>query len=136
MIPGQLGDSEVFLPIIAGFEHYSASQFEFIAGLAETLDVEAKTVGISSTEKITLKYDYLILATGSHAKGEVPFKGLGSTEVTKDALHGFQERIEKAETIVVAGAGATGVEFAGELAFEYGNRKEIVLVRVYLLFSI
>jgi apoptosis-inducing factor 2 len=135
LIPGQLGDSKMFLPIAAGFESYPASQFEFIVGWAETLDVVAKTVGISSTEKITLKYDFLILATGSHSKaGDAPFKGLGTTELTKDALHDFQARIEKAKTIVVAGAGATGVEFAAELAFEYGGQKEIILVSVCLLF--
>ncbi|TVY42018.1 Oxidoreductase [Lachnellula subtilissima] len=130
LIPGQLSDAEMFRPIAAGFAQYPASQFEFVAGMAESLNVEAKTVGISSGhgEKEMLKYDYLILATGSNAKGEVPFKNLTSTEATKDALHGFQERIEKAETIVVAGAGATGVEFAGELAFEYGSRKEIILI--------
>ena len=130
LIPGQLSDSEMFRPIAAGFAQYPASQFEFVAGMAESLNVEAKTVGISSGhgETVMLKYDYLILATGSNAKGEVPFKNLTSTEVTKDTLHDFQEQIEKAEQIVIAGAGATGVEFAGELAFEYGSRKEIVLV--------
>ncbi|TVY12656.1 Oxidoreductase ptaL [Lachnellula arida] len=130
LIPGQLSDSEMFRSIAAGFAQYSASQFEFVNGMAETLNVEAKTVGISSGhgEKVMLKYDYLILATGSNAKGRVPFKNLASTELTKDTLQEFQERIEKAETIVVAGAGATGVEFSGELAFEYGNRKEIFLI--------
>ncbi|TVY88774.1 Oxidoreductase [Lachnellula willkommii] len=130
LIPGQLSDSEMFRSIAAGFARYFASQFEFVSGMAETLNVDAKTVGISSGhgEKVMLKYDYLILATGSNAKGGVPFKNLASTELTKDTLHEFQERIEKAETIVVGGAGATGVEFSGELAFEYGNRKEIVLI--------
>lgn len=135
LIPGQLSESEMFRSIAAGFAQYPASQFEFITGVAETLNVEAKTVGISSDhgQKVMLKYDYLILATGSNAKGGVPFKNLASTELTKDAVHEFQERIEKAESIVVAGAGATGVEVAGELAFEYGNRKEIILVRAYFL---
>ena len=34
----------------------------------------------------------------------------------------------RSKTIVVAGAGVTGAETAGELAFEYGQEKEIILV--------
>jgi NADH dehydrogenase FAD-containing subunit len=60
----------------------------------------------------------------------MPFKNLSSTEETKDALHGWAERIKAAKSIVVAGAGATGVEVAGELGQEYGatGKKEITLV--------
>ncbi len=129
IVPGQLTDEMLFQPIAAGFIQYPASQFEFILGSAESLDVEAKRVGISgSTDNKTLDYDFLILATGSHTNGDTPFKGLGSTEATKDALHDFQARVNKAETIVIAGAGVTGVEAAGELGFEYGRQKEIILV--------
>ena len=129
LVPGQLTDEELFQPIAAGFNKYPASRFEFILASAESLDVETKQVGIcGSTGDQTLDYDFLILATGSHTKGDIPFKGLGSTEATKDALHDFHGRVRKAKTIVVAGAGVTGVETAGELGFEYGQQKEIILV--------
>ena len=36
--------------------------------------------------------------------------------------------MNKARTIFIAGAGVTGVEAAGELAFEYKREKEIILV--------
>jgi NADH dehydrogenase FAD-containing subunit len=125
-LPGQLTDDELFQPIAAGFEKYSADRFEFVLGLAESVDVDTKTVRISSGK--VLNYDYLVLATGSRPNGNMPFKGLGSTQATKDALYQTQACIQKATTIVVAGAGVTGVEVAGELAFEYGRQKKIVLV--------
>ena len=129
LIPGQLTDEKLFQPITAGFNQYPVSQFEFVLAYAESLDVEAKVVGVSSSGgKKTLDYDFLILASGSHTKGGTPFKGLGSTEATRDALHDFQDRVRKAETIVIAGAGVTGVEVAGELGFEYGRQKKIILV--------
>jgi NADH dehydrogenase FAD-containing subunit len=129
LIPGKLTDENLFEAIAAGFDQYATSQFEFIPASAESLDVEAKRVGISGpTGSTTLEYDILILATGSHTIGDTPFKGLGSTEATKDALHDFQEHVRKSNTIVLAGAGVTGVEAAGELAFEYGRQKEIILV--------
>lgn len=126
IIPGQIEDEKLFQPISAGFDHYPAGRFEFIVGSAESLDVDAKTVTISNN--IKLGYDFLILATGTKAKGDVPFKGMGSTEATMDAMHDFQAKVAKAKTIVICGTGSTGVEVAGELGFEYGNTKEIILV--------
>ena len=128
VVPGQIADEKLFQPIAAGFSKYSAAQFEFILAKAEKLDVEAKTVAISTGE--TLKYDYLIVATGSRTRAHTPFKGLGTSEETRDALHDFQSEVKEAKTIVIAGAGVTGVEAAGELAFEYGREKKIVLVRM------
>ncbi len=60
----------------------------------------------------------------------MPFKNLGTTEATKAALHDWSKRIGEAKSIVVAGAGATGVELAGELGQEYAvtGKKEITLV--------
>lgn len=133
VLPGQLTDEQMFQPIAAGFKQYPASRFEFILAYATALDVDEKTVTISDESNSqaverALDYDYLILATGSNTRNKTPFKGLGSTEATKTALHDFQARIEKAKTIVVAGGGVTGVEAAGELAFQYGPQKEIILV--------
>jgi NADH dehydrogenase FAD-containing subunit len=76
----------------------------------------------------TVNYDQLVIATGSSTVSGLPFKTLGSTEETIAALHELQEQIHMAESIVVAGAGPTGVETTGELAFKYGNQKKITLV--------
>ncbi|CZR59432.1 uncharacterized protein PAC_09324 [Phialocephala subalpina] len=128
-IPGGFADEQVFQPIAPGFEQYPAGQFGFVIGEAESLDVEGKKVVVSGTAgKQVVGYDFLVLATGSSAKGGLPFKGLGSTDVTKDKLHEFQERVKKAGTIVVAGGGVTGCEVAGELAYEYSRDKKIILI--------
>lgn len=126
LVPGQITDERLFQPIVAGFKQYPTTQFDFILGSAESLDTNAKEVSISGDRK--LKYDFLILATGSRTRGDTPFKGLGSTEETKATLHDFQDRVKGANTIVVAGGGVTGVEVAGDLAYEYGMEKKIILV--------
>ncbi|KAG9239537.1 hypothetical protein BJ875DRAFT_414260 [Amylocarpus encephaloides] len=129
ILPDQIPDEKLFQPIAAGFSKYPGHQFEFILATAESLDVDAKNVEISSLEgNQVLSYDFLILATGSRTIGGAPFKGLGTTEETKDQLHGFQGRVKKAKTIVVAGGGVTSVEVAGELGFEYGRGKNIILI--------
>ncbi|KAE9365023.1 FAD/NAD(P)-binding domain-containing protein [Stipitochalara longipes BDJ] len=129
LVPGQISDDDLFRPIAEGFKQYSASHFEFILASAESVDVEAKKVSISgSTGTSTVDYDFLVLASGSRAEGDAPFKGVGSTEETKAARHDFQARVKKAKTIVVAGGGVTGCETTGELAYEYGHEKEIIFI--------
>ncbi|KAF2805447.1 FAD/NAD(P)-binding domain-containing protein [Mytilinidion resinicola] len=129
VIPGQFDDDTLFRPIANGFKHYPAGSFEFIVGSADSLDAEAKKLLISTPSgKQAIGYDFLILATGSHTKGGAPFKELGSTEETKRVLHDFQARVKKARTVVVAGAGVTGCEVAGELACEYGMAKKVTLI--------
>jgi len=135
IIPGQFTDEQISRPIAEGFRHYAAAgQFEFVLASLSSLDVEAKRVNIvgingDDKEQRTLNYDYLILATGASTKAsEVPFKSRGSTEATMAALHDFQSRVGGAHTIVIVGGGATGVETAGEIKFEYGDKKEVVLV--------
>jgi NADH dehydrogenase FAD-containing subunit len=133
ILPDQFTDDQLFVSIAPGFAQYPKSQFEFIVASAESLDVKAKTVGMSTAagHKTTLSYDYLILATGTRTTEPTPFKGLGSTETTKAALHDFQSRVSKAKKIVVAGAGITGVEVAGELGY-WHTSKEIILVSIFV----
>uniref|UniRef100_A0A093UXT5 Apoptosis-inducing factor 2 n=1 Tax=Talaromyces marneffei PM1 TaxID=1077442 RepID=A0A093UXT5_TALMA len=138
LLPGQFTDDKVFQSIAEGFKQYPKDQFEHVIGFASSLDVANRKVEVSvdaeGTKSVTtVRFDFLIIGTGSRSKefGEdvkAPFKGLGSTEATKNALHEFQELVKNAKTIVVAGAGPTGVETAGELGYEYGKNKNIILV--------
>lgn len=129
VVPGKFTDDQLFEAIAPGFEQFTPDDFEFVLASATSFDAEIKSVDISgSYGNKTLSYDFLILATGSRTKNNTPFKGLSTTEATKVALHDFQKRIKKAETIVVAGGGVTSVEVAGELASEYGGHKSITLV--------
>lgn len=61
--------------------------------------------------------------------GDVPWKAsLEGYEKTKSLLHEYQNKVKAAKSIIIAGAGPTGVETAGEIAFEYGKGKEVTLV--------
>jgi NADH dehydrogenase FAD-containing subunit len=130
IIPGQISDDKIFQPIAAGFTKYSSDQFQFILAAAKSIDFKGQKVEILAKDgsKSTISYDFLILATGSRTKEVTPFKMLDSTEDTMEILHDFQSRVEEAKTIVVAGAGFTGVETAGELGYTYGKEKKIIMV--------
>ncbi|KAK7911778.1 hypothetical protein PG985_014259 [Apiospora marii] len=134
IVPGQFTDVQMSQPIAGGFQKYSeAGQFEFVLASITGLDAEAKRielvgVGDGKNRKM-LEYDYLVLATGASQKvSEVPFKSMGSTEATMAALHAMQNRVGRAKTIVVVGAGPTGVETAAEIKFAYGDKKEVILI--------
>lgn len=59
----------------------------------------------------------------------MPWKSsLNGYEHTRDGLHKIQKQVNAAQTIIVGGAGPTGVETAAELAFEYGKTKEVTLI--------
>ncbi|KAI1769459.1 FAD/NAD(P)-binding domain-containing protein [Hypoxylon sp. FL1150] len=130
IVPGQLKEEQYSLPIENGFAKYPADSFEFIVGSAEAVDVAEKTVKVSTQggERV-LTYDHLVCATGTRAvDNAVPWKSNGTYEETAAVLAKIQAKVATAKHIVVAGAGATGVEAAAELAFEYGKQKEIHLL--------
>ncbi|KAI0158469.1 hypothetical protein BJ166DRAFT_304069 [Pestalotiopsis sp. NC0098] len=133
IIPGVLKDEEYTQPIAQGFAQYPSDAFEFVVGTAEAADLDAKTVKVSLVNgggERVLSYDHLVLATGTRTAGDdvVPWKASGTHEAIMDTLHRTADRVQAAKHIVVAGAGSTGVEVAGELGFEYRKNKEIVLL--------
>ncbi|KAI5921535.1 hypothetical protein F4810DRAFT_331600 [Camillea tinctor] len=131
IVPGVLKEEQYSLPIEKGFTKYSPEDFEFIVGGAENVDVDAKTVKVSTAgggEKV-LSYDHLVLATGTRCVDNgVPWKSNGTHEEVTESLKQIQDKVQAAKHIVVAGAGATGVEVAAELGFEYKGDKEIILL--------
>lgn len=133
IIPGVLKDEEYTQPIEQGFAQYPSDAFEFVVGTAEAADLDAKTVKVALVHgggERVLSYDHLVLATGTRTAGDdvVPWKASGTHEEIMDTLHRTADRVKAAKHIVVAGAGSTGVEVAGELGFEYRKDKEIVLL--------
>ncbi|KAG6010748.1 hypothetical protein E4U21_004136 [Claviceps maximensis] len=134
-VQGKISDDQIFRSIPEGFAQHG-DKFEFVLGSATGIDAETKSLKVavpeadgstSSLEK-SIVYDVLILATGARTKVDSPYKSIGSTDSTKNALHQLQARVKDAKTIVVAGAGPTGVELAGELADGYGSSKKIILL--------
>ncbi|QSZ33490.1 hypothetical protein DSL72_005058 [Monilinia vaccinii-corymbosi] len=131
IVPGQFEDDKMFAEIAPGFSRYPKESFEFVLGTATAMHLSAKSVTIKSIvgPEFVQPYETLVIATGSHTIGDVPWKGAPSGyEKTKELLHTFREKVGNAESIVVGGAGPTGVEAAGELGFEYGHTKRIILV--------
>ena len=57
----------------------------------------------------------------------MPWKAPGTYENLLDTLHGTTEKVGKASHIVIAGAGATGVELAGEIRYEYPTKTVILI---------
>jgi NADH dehydrogenase FAD-containing subunit len=133
ILPDMFGDEKIFHPLGPGFAKYGVPKFEHVVGMAQSLHPEANHVVVSTKadeQQRTIDYDTLVIATGSSFKEGMPFKNLADTAATKDEIHNLRKKIAAARSIVVAGAGQTGVEVAGELGQEYGlaGTKEITLI--------
>ncbi|KAK3995625.1 hypothetical protein QBC44DRAFT_378439 [Cladorrhinum sp. PSN332] len=133
IVPDLLDDDKVSIPLAPAFAQYPSDKYELVHGTANKVNPSANTVDVVLNENgfsRTIQYDDLIIATGSSIKHSMPFKNLSTTSSTMASLHDWSSRIRSAKSIVVAGAGMTGVELAGELGQEYGTTKlkEITLV--------
>jgi len=133
IVPGQIKDEDIFKPLSDALSRYPTESYELIIGTAEATDFDARTVTVTPSTgddgPRTLTYDQLVLATGANCPStEVPWKASGTYEEALALLHATADKVKAAQHIVVAGAGPTGVEVAGELGFEYGKTKEIVLL--------
>lgn len=133
ILPNGFDDDKIFIPLGPGFAQYGDSKFEHVVGTAQTLEPESNRVVLSlnaDQQQQIIDYDTLIIATGSSCRENMPFKSLIDTTTTKDGIHHLRKEITAARSIVVAGAGQTGVEIAGELGQEYGvaEDKEVILI--------
>ncbi|RAK83868.1 FAD/NAD(P)-binding domain-containing protein, partial [Aspergillus costaricaensis CBS 115574] len=159
--PSAFTESQYLIPIADGFTKYSPDVFEFILGRATSLDFDKKLLQVeevtdteSNKSLREIKYDYLVIASGSTPSasstetlfpgedGEkeiYPFKlSPTSTTTITEAIKSAQTTISTAKRITVIGAGPIGVEIAGELgdlitpssssSSEGESRKEITLI--------
>ncbi|KAI2641717.1 FAD/NAD(P)-binding domain-containing protein [Hypomontagnella submonticulosa] len=115
------------------FAKYPKDKFEFVSGAATQLHPDRNVVTIALNDggnEIEIAYHTLVVATGSSYAGGMPWKGVGTTEATRAAIAQLRTQIQNAKSIVVAGAGATGVEFAGELGAAYAKKgaKKVTIV--------
>lgn len=119
-------------------------RLRFIQGRIEGFDLEARTI---ETDRVTLSYDFLVVALGSvpHFFGNPDLEARSLSFTTADEalairnhlLRCFEEAVVEADptrlrqllTVVVAGAGPSGVEIAGELQ----HLIRTVLLRYYPL---
>lgn len=130
IIPDAIPDDQLFLPIKPAFDQYPSESFEFVLGKADKINTAANSVQVSSEEGIRrdIVYDQLVIATGSRLTSNLPLKPIGSHKDTLSAWKDLKKRVGESISIVIAGAGATGIEVAGELAARYGQSKNITLV--------
>ncbi|EGX92701.1 apoptosis-inducing factor, putative [Cordyceps militaris CM01] len=139
IIPDAVQDEELLQPIGPGLAQYNTSAHpaaaEFVLGAAQSVDTTARTVTIETADdadgsprRRTVRYDYLVLATGSRSVAPgLPWKADGTYADLIAELHGTAARVRAAAHIVVAGGGATGVEVCGELRHECPDTR-VVLV--------
>lgn len=133
--------ADLFLPFLPAFEKYTTGRFTFVQGKAVSSNPATNTVTVQThsdnakggqSREVVLSYAHLIVATGSReASGSWGFKatGNGSHADTQSAIAATRSLLKAANTIVVSGAGVTGVEVVGEIASYFeGQGKHITLV--------
>ncbi|EXJ62934.1 hypothetical protein A1O7_03378 [Cladophialophora yegresii CBS 114405] len=123
--PNSLPLEKALIPIAPGFKAYSPEQYQFIKAYATAIDSSTKTVQTSSNDAI--HYDSLVIASGTTFATHLWTITDGS-EPLKQAIHEIHQKLPDAQTILIAGGGAAGVETAGELGEVYGNKKDITLL--------
>ncbi|KAK0704233.1 hypothetical protein B0T21DRAFT_299181 [Apiosordaria backusii] len=131
IIPGQIPDAKILRDLSEALQPYPSKMYELVIGEAISSDFTAKTVKIqlpNSEDVRKLTYDHLVLATGARYTNDTPWKANSDYQSLLTLLHDTASKVEKAKHIIVAGAGATGVEVAGELGYEYGKTKTITLL--------
>jgi len=126
-------NGDLFIPFLPKLEKHG-SRFAFLHGKASAVDTNSRTVTVvlqGGRGETSVTYDHLIIASGSNTSG-----GTGKEWGFKHARDGNTEEVvantcaavKAAKKIVVSGAGATGVEFAGEIKDFYGGEKEVVII--------
>ena len=110
--------AKLFLPLDKMFKQGVDQPGKFVRGTASSLDSKAHEVGVECADgtKVTLKYTYLVLATG--ATMSPSFRFASST----DAMAAFKKvsaALASAKKAVIVGGGTCGLETAGEIATKF-----------------
>ncbi|KAJ6110735.1 FAD-dependent pyridine nucleotide-disulfide oxidoreductase [Penicillium sp. IBT 16267x] len=118
--------NQYLLSIETSFSKYPKESFEFIKGSASRIDTASKVVELSSQQP-SVSYDYLVIASGSTTSSSVegelaPFKPMNDHDLLT-SINSIQKAISNANSVIIGGAGPVGVEFAGELAEAFKDKK-------------
>ncbi|KIX97930.1 uncharacterized protein Z520_06008 [Fonsecaea multimorphosa CBS 102226] len=123
--PKSLPLEKALIPIAPGFKAYPKEQYEFIKAYATSIDPSSRTVHTSTSDAV--HYDSLVIASGTTFASNL-WSVSDGTEPLKAAITEIHKKLPNAQSILVAGGGAAGVETAGELGEVYGGKKEITLL--------
>lgn len=104
--------------------NYSSKEIMFQAGGDEE----------KSTDTNIIKYDYLVLATGSTYPAPIQPETNNQDELI-ESYRETAQKIKNCESILIIGGGAVGVEMAGEIKSFHPNKKVTLLDRNDGLFS-
>ncbi|KAJ5912778.1 FAD-dependent pyridine nucleotide-disulfide oxidoreductase [Penicillium tannophilum] len=131
--PAFFQPNQYLLPIKNSFSKYPKESFEFIKGSATRIDTASKLVELSSQQP-SISYDYLVIASGSTTSssfdGELaPFKPMKDHDL-EASITSIQKAISNANSVIIGGAGPVGVEFAGELAEAFKDKKDISITLI------
>lgn len=123
---------------------FQAAGIKYLQGCATTIHTEKHTIQVQSADGMesTIKYDRLILAAGSRLVQPDGIKGIKQHAFDIDSLASatkFEAHLENLsslpasparDTIVVCGAGFTGIEIATELPKRLGHvaNRRVILV--------
>ncbi|KAH6702025.1 hypothetical protein BKA61DRAFT_704593 [Leptodontidium sp. MPI-SDFR-AT-0119] len=132
LLKKQHPDIKYTVTIISSSTRFYWTDYNLIYATVTALDAEMRVLVLEGGGREDVKYDSLIIASG--AKSTSPLWSLhGTHEATEKALVDVQARLPRAESILIAGGGAAGVESAGEFGYNYGSsgvlgRKEITIL--------
>jgi len=94
----------------------------FVQGTASAIDAQ----GVTLEDGSRVDGDYVVVATGS--RNSLPFKPVdGDVEALREANARVHAQLASAKTVAIVGAGAVGIELAGEIAHAMPD-KSIFLV--------
>ncbi|OGE56728.1 hypothetical protein PENARI_c002G07654 [Penicillium arizonense] len=125
--PDAFRPEQYLLSIQGAFAQYPSESIEFIQDFATSIDSATKTVTVKTGASFS--YDYLVIASGSTTasslgKGSTvaPFKPSNAKDM-EAVIKSAQQEVADAKSIIIAGGGAVGVEFAGEVAEAFKTKK-------------
>ena len=112
---------------------FKVATSKHIRAFATDVDAASKTVafqplgvdGKPSGEPASLQYDFLVIATGT--KQGAPMHPSTTKAETKAGMVAINDAIKAAQSVVVIGGGATGIELAGEIKEAFSS-KTVTLV--------
>jgi NADH dehydrogenase FAD-containing subunit len=118
----------VWLSIAAAFAKYDQNTITFIQGKAIALSPKSRTVTITTSTNQTQEviYSTLVIATGSSYASPL-WQINESDSVTKAEIARIRGSLKNAQTVLISGGGAVGVETAGEIG-SYYPKKSITLL--------
>ena len=123
--PASLPMEKALIPIAPGFKAYSREQYEFIRAHVTSIDPESRTVHTSTSNAV--HYDSLVIASGTRFASNL-WSVTEGAEPLKQAIREVHQKLPGAQSVLIAGGGAAGVETAGELGEVYGKQKDITFL--------